>query len=82
MNIKRSTFYYQVKGNLDKKMEEADIKDKIRDIFCKHPHYGYKRMITQSKREKIRIKSLAGIKNDARIGYPKSNKTKIYLYYQ
>jgi hypothetical protein len=40
MGIKRSTLYYQLKGNLDKKIKEADIKNKIKDISYKHPHYG------------------------------------------
>jgi len=52
MDIKRSTLYYRQKDNLDKKIKEADIKDKIATISYKHPYYGYRRMTAQLKREK------------------------------
>jgi transposase InsO family protein len=55
MDIKRSTLYYRQKDNLDKKIKEADIKDKIATISYKHPYYGYRRMTTQLKREKLMI---------------------------
>ena len=32
MDIKRYTLYYKPKGNLDKKIKETDIKNKIKDI--------------------------------------------------
>jgi len=40
MDIKRSTLYYHAKDNLNKKIKEADIKDKIATISYKHPYYG------------------------------------------
>jgi len=55
MGIKRSTLYYRQKDNLDKKIKEANIKDKISTISYKYPYYGYRRMTTQLKREKVRI---------------------------
>lgn len=55
MAIKRSTFYYRPKLNMDKKRKEADIKDRIATISYKHPYYGYRRITAQLKREKIRI---------------------------
>jgi putative transposase len=55
MDIKRSTLYYRQKDNLDKKIKEADIKDKIATISYKYPYYGYRRMTTQLKRDKVRI---------------------------
>jgi hypothetical protein len=53
MDIKRSTLYYRAKSN--KKIKEADIKNKIATISYKHPYYGYRRMTAQLKREKVRI---------------------------
>jgi hypothetical protein len=44
MSIKRSTLYYQLKGNLDKKIKETDIKNKIKVISREHPYYGYRRI--------------------------------------
>ena len=55
MDIKRSTFYYQPKGNIYKKKKEADVKDRIATIFYHHPYYGYRNMTAQFKREKINI---------------------------
>ena len=52
MGIKRSTLYYQPKGNLDKKIKE-DIKNKIKDISYKHPYYGYRRITAQLRRDKV-----------------------------
>jgi len=53
MGIKRSTLYYQPKDNLDKKIKETDIKNKIKDISYKHPYYGYRRITAQLKRDKV-----------------------------
>ena len=53
MDIKRSTLYYRAKSN--KKIKEADIKNKIATISYKHSYYGYRRMTAQLKREKVRI---------------------------
>ena len=53
MGIKRSTFYYQPKGNLDKKIKEAGIKNKIKDISYKHPYCGYRRITASLKRDKV-----------------------------
>ena len=50
MGIKRSTLYYQPKGNLDKKIKETNIRKKIEDISREHPYYGYRR-ITASLKE-------------------------------
>ncbi len=53
MDIKRSTLYYQQKGNLDKKIKETNIKKKIEDISREHPYYGYRRITAQLRRDKI-----------------------------
>jgi len=53
MGIKRSTLYYQPKGNFDKKIKETDIKNKIKDISYKHPYYGYRRITAQLRRDKV-----------------------------
>ncbi len=53
MGIKRSTLYYQPKGNLDKKRKEAVIKDKIKTISYKQPYYGYRRITAQLIRDKV-----------------------------
>ncbi len=53
MGIKRSTLYYQPKGNLDKRIKETDIKNKIKDISYKHPYYGYRRITAQLRRDKV-----------------------------
>jgi transposase InsO family protein len=55
MDIKRSTFYYQVKDNRDKEQQEAFIKEKIQQISYQHPYYGYRRIKEQLKREKVVI---------------------------
>ena len=52
MDIKRSTLYYQLKGNLDQKIKETDIKNKIKNISYKHPYYGYRRITAQLRRDK------------------------------
>ena len=53
MGIKRSTLYYQPKGNLDKKIKETDIKNKIKDISYKHPYYGYRRITASLRRDQV-----------------------------
>ena len=53
MDIKRSTLYYQPKGNLNKKIKETDIKNRIKDISYKHPYYGYRRITAQLRRDKV-----------------------------
>ena len=53
MDIKRSTLYYQPKGNLDKKIKETDIKKKIEDISREHPYYGYRRITASLRRDKV-----------------------------
>jgi len=53
MGIKRSTLYYQPKDKLDKKIKEADIKDKIATISYKHPYYGYRRITASPRRDKV-----------------------------
>jgi len=53
MGIKRSTLYYQPKGNLNKKIKETDIKNRIKDISYKHPYYGYRRITAQLRRDKV-----------------------------
>ena len=53
MDIKRSALYYQRKGNLDKKIKETDIKNKIKDISYKHPYCGYRRITAQLRRDKV-----------------------------
>ena len=55
MGIKRSTFYYQPKVNINKRRKEADIKDRIATISYKHPYYGYRRITAQLRREKVGI---------------------------
>jgi len=55
MDIKKSTFYYQVKNNRNKEQQEAIIKDRIKEISYQHPYYGYRRMTAQLKRENITI---------------------------
>ncbi len=55
MGIKRATLYYQPKGNLDKKIKETDIKNKIKDISYKHPYYGYRRITAQLRRDQVII---------------------------
>ena len=53
MGIKRSTLYYQTKGNLDKKIKETDIRKKIEDISREHPYYGYRRITASLRRDKL-----------------------------
>ena len=43
MGIKRSTFYYQVKDNQEKKQHEAFLKEKIQQIAYQYPYYNYRR---------------------------------------
>jgi hypothetical protein len=44
MGIGRSTYYYKIKDNLNKKRKEVVIKDRIATIPCKHHYYVYKKM--------------------------------------
>jgi putative transposase len=53
MDIKRSTLYYQPKGNLDKKIKETNIKKKIEDISHEHPYYGYRRITASLRRDNV-----------------------------
>jgi len=53
MGIKRSTLYYQPKGNLDKKIKETNIRKKIEDISREHPYYGCRRITAQLRRDKL-----------------------------
>jgi putative transposase len=53
MDIKRSTLYYQPKGNLDKKIKEKNIKKKIEDISHEHPYYGYRRITASLRRDNV-----------------------------
>lgn len=55
MDIKRSTLYYRAKDNLNQKIKEADIKNKIKVISYEHSYYGYRRITAQLRREKVRI---------------------------
>ena len=53
MDIKRSTLYYRAKNNLNKKIKETDIKNKIKVISYEHSYYGYRRITAQLRRDKI-----------------------------
>lgn len=55
MYIKKSSFYYQVKNNKDKRQEEVLMKEKLKEISYQHPYYGYRRMTAQLKREDVTI---------------------------
>ena len=55
MDIKRSTFYYQLKDNQGKKQQEVFLKEKIQQIAYEHPYYGYRRITAQLHREKVNI---------------------------
>ena len=68
MDIKRSTFYYQPKGNIDKKKKESDVKDRIATISYHHLYYGYRRMTAQLKREKININHKRALKMMRELG--------------
>jgi len=62
MGIKRSTLYYQPKGNLDKKIKETDIKNKIKDISYKHPYYDYRRITASLRRDKVIVNHKKALK--------------------
>jgi len=52
MNIARSTFYHKGKAKSPDQMEtEANLKDRIEAICLEFPHYGYRRVTRQLKRE-------------------------------
>jgi transposase InsO family protein len=53
MDIKRSTLYYRAKDNLNKKIKEADIKNKIKVISYEHSYYGYRRITARLRRDKV-----------------------------
>jgi len=55
MDIKRSTFYYQVKNNKDQRQQEVSLKEKIQQIAYKRPYYGYRRITAQLHRENTNI---------------------------
>jgi len=68
MGIKRSTLYYQPKGNLDKKIKEAGIKDKIATISREHPYYGYRRITAQLRRNKVIVNHKKALKMMKELG--------------
>jgi transposase InsO family protein len=70
MGIKRSTLYYQPKGNLDKKIKETDIKNKTKDISYKHPYYGYRRITAQLRRDKVIANHKKVLKMMKELGIP------------
>jgi len=55
MNIKRSTFYYQKKVNMNRIQQEISLKERIQKIAYQHPYYGYRRITAQLHREKVNI---------------------------
>lgn len=55
MGIKRSRYYYQKKVNMAKIQQEISLKEKIRQIACQHPYYGYRRITAQLHRENMTI---------------------------
>jgi putative transposase len=68
MDIKRSTLYYQPKGNLDKKIRETNIKKKIEDISREHPYYGYRRITASLRRDKAIVNPKKGLKMMKKLG--------------
>lgn len=53
MGISRSTYYYRLKDNLEKKKRDADIADLIEKICYEHPYYGYRRVTAALRRKKM-----------------------------
>lgn len=55
MGISRSTYYYQKKENSTKIQQELLLQEKIQQIACQYPYYGYRRITAQLKRENMTI---------------------------
>ena len=52
MKLARSSYYYQAKEqSLWEKKREADLQDRIEQIICEFPWYGYRRVTKQLHRE-------------------------------
>ncbi len=86
MGLKRSTFYYQSPGNLDKKVKEKEVKERIKDITYPHPYYGYRRITAQLRRENIivnhqrvlRMRRELGIQGSIKRSYVTTTNSKHY----
>jgi len=55
LNIARSSYYYKETQDLQKRKEDADLRDKIEEIVVEYPRYGYRRVTAQLKREGILV---------------------------
>ena len=55
MGIPRSTFYYQVKENNVKAPQESFLQEKIKEMGCQYPYYGYQRITAQLQRDNIKV---------------------------
>lgn len=54
MGIKRSTYYYQKKGDSANAQQEILLQENIQLIAYQYPYYGYRRIMAQLHRENVR----------------------------
>lgn len=56
MDLAKSTYYYKKKEKLlDIQKQEVDLRDRIEQIVCEFPRYGYRRIHAQLNREGQRV---------------------------
>lgn len=51
LNMARSSYYYKKPLDLQKEIEDADLRDKIESIVVEYERYGYRRVTAQLKRD-------------------------------
>jgi hypothetical protein len=56
MKLHRSSYYYRPKGlSLWEQKQEADLQDRIEQLVCEFPGYGYRRVTKQLHREGLQV---------------------------
>jgi hypothetical protein len=56
MKLHRSSYYYRLKGlSLWEQKQEADLQDRIEQLVCEFPGYGYRRVTKQLHREGLQV---------------------------
>jgi putative transposase len=55
MKLPRSSYYYTPTASVWKEKQEADLRDRIEQIVCEFPGYGYRRVTKQLHREGVQV---------------------------
>jgi transposase InsO family protein len=55
MRLAASSFYHKPKGDTEKALEDADLRDKIETICLEFPRYGYRRVTAALQQQDVRV---------------------------